>query len=234
MVLERYRINNKGFTLVELMTVVAIIGALAALGVPQYRKMQRKAKRAEASMGLGVIASAEAAFFAEYNGYGDSLAGIGAEMDTAPQYYNMGFLNNAAPHGPRINTAAGAGAGFRFCETSVGCAQLNPRTFNGYQTATVGFPDAANVRQYVQRSVSGFQAMQPTADGLGWQVLSTAGGRACAFAGDANNVVAMAGDNATFQAVAAGNLYWNNAATTSVDCLTIDRQRTINLRQDGT
>ncbi len=36
--------NNKGFSLVELMVVVAIIGVLSAVAVPQFQKFQRKAK----------------------------------------------------------------------------------------------------------------------------------------------------------------------------------------------
>lgn len=252
MILARYQ-NNKGFTLVELMTVVAIIGALAALGVPQYKKMQRKAKRAEATMGLGVIASAEAAFFAEYNGYGDNMGGIGAELDGAPQYYNMGFLQDAAPHAPRINVAPAAAAGFQFCEATVGCAP-NPRSFPAYQGSSVRYPvanggnNAGGVPQdgsgtYELRAASGFQAMQPRvpttaaagvpANPNSWEVLATPRGNACPNL-QANNLVSQNGDNVGFLAVAAGNLFWNTANTTQMDCVSINRQRTINIFQDGT
>jgi len=237
--------SNKGFTLVELMTVVAIIGALAAIGVPQYKKMQRRAKRAEANMGLGVIASAESSFFAEYNGYGNSMGGIGAELDLAPQHYNIGFLGAGANHAPAVNNPLPNAAGFQFCENAVGCGQANPRTFTGYQGASIKFPVAATGGSYEQRAASGFQAMQPqigvvpagqpnAGDPLpSWQVLVTAGGTTCGERGG----VAMIGGNAgtaSFVAVAAGNLHWNTAATSRWDCITINTQRTINVAQDGT
>jgi len=238
--------SNKGFTLVELMTVVAIIGALAAIGVPQYKKMQRRAKRAEAMMGLGVIASAEASFFAEYNGYGNSMGGIGAEMDLAPQHYNIGFLGAGANHAPAVVQAPGQAAGFRYCESAVGCDQATPRTFTGYQGASIKFPVAATGGSYEQRSTSGFQAMQPQTGVVpagqpnagaplpSWQVLVTAGGNTCANRGGVEMVGGLNTGSASFLAVAAGNLHWNTAATSRWDCITINTQRTIDIQQDGT
>lgn len=40
--------NSEGFTLVELMIVVAIIGVLAAVAIPNYQKFQAKARQSEA------------------------------------------------------------------------------------------------------------------------------------------------------------------------------------------
>lgn len=86
--------NKKGFTLVELMTTVAIVGTLAAVGVPQYRKFQRKAKRSEAQMLFGVIGVAEASFSSEYGVYGNNLPGIGVELDSRPAVYQAGFTKS--------------------------------------------------------------------------------------------------------------------------------------------
>ena len=51
-----WKIGNKGFTLIELMIVVAIIGVLAALGTTGVKKYLANAKTAEARSGVGAIA----------------------------------------------------------------------------------------------------------------------------------------------------------------------------------
>jgi len=60
---------RKGFTLIELMVVVAIIAILAAIAIPQYRKFQLKSKTAEAKMNIGAIVTAEESFAAENGQY---------------------------------------------------------------------------------------------------------------------------------------------------------------------
>ena len=69
--------NKKGFTLIELMIVVAIIGILAAIAIPNFLNYQCKAKQSEAKSSLGSIRVAQEAYFAEYDKYSDNLPGIG-------------------------------------------------------------------------------------------------------------------------------------------------------------
>lgn len=64
--LQRIR-NRKGFTLVELMIVVAIIGILAAIAIPNFLMFRLKAKTSEAKSNLGAIRSTEVAYYAEWN-----------------------------------------------------------------------------------------------------------------------------------------------------------------------
>jgi type IV pilus assembly protein PilA len=61
--------NGKGFTLVELMIVVAIIGILAAIAIPNFLNFRLKAKTSEAKSNLGAIRTSEVAYFAEWNWY---------------------------------------------------------------------------------------------------------------------------------------------------------------------
>ena len=61
--------NKKGFTLIELMIVVAIIGILSAVAIPNFINFRYKAKTSEARANLGAIRTCEEAYMAELECY---------------------------------------------------------------------------------------------------------------------------------------------------------------------
>ena len=69
--------QKNGFSLIELMVVVAIVAFLAMIAVPNFTRFLAKAKRAEAYMNLGSLCAAEKAYFAEHGKYSDILWGDG-------------------------------------------------------------------------------------------------------------------------------------------------------------
>jgi prepilin-type N-terminal cleavage/methylation domain-containing protein len=70
------RRNQRGFTLVELMIVVIIVGILAAVAIPMYQGATERAKASEAVAALGTIRGAMRVYFAEHGTY--VIAGVAA------------------------------------------------------------------------------------------------------------------------------------------------------------
>ena len=83
--------TQQGFSLVELMVVVGIIGLLASIAVPQFQKFQAKARQTEAKSNLSALYSAEKSFFSEYSGYTTSITGAGFAPEGSVKY-DVGFV----------------------------------------------------------------------------------------------------------------------------------------------
>ncbi|MCA9473615.1 MAG: prepilin-type N-terminal cleavage/methylation domain-containing protein [Nitrospira sp.] len=87
--------NARGFSLTELMIVVAIIGILATIAIPKFMTYQAKAKQTEAKNNLVAIHTGQIAYFAENNGYIDDFNAIGFAVSGSSQryYYELGRAN---------------------------------------------------------------------------------------------------------------------------------------------
>ena len=92
--------GNHGFTLIELMIVVAIIGILAAIAIPNFMTYQAKARQSEAKVGLGGIFTTATSFFAENGTFSvSSAAALGYSPAGSPKYsfsYAGSTINNGA------------------------------------------------------------------------------------------------------------------------------------------
>lgn len=115
--------KHNGFTLIEVMIVVAIVGILAAIAYPSYQEQVRKSRRADCAGELTLLANAMERFFTLNGTYtGASLGGANpvfpgsCPIDGGTPSYDfaiaitnggLGYTVSAAPTGPQTGDKCG-------------------------------------------------------------------------------------------------------------------------------
>ncbi|WP_339668889.1 type IV pilin protein [Dasania marina] len=93
---------TKGFTLIELMIVVAIVAILAAIALPSYQNSVQKSRRSDAKAALEIAATAQERWFFQHNGYSsdvDNIGGGGSGTLLSPEGYYTITINNRSGSG---------------------------------------------------------------------------------------------------------------------------------------
>jgi type IV pilus assembly protein PilA len=123
--------NQTGFSLIELMIVVVIIGILSTIAVPQYQNFQMKAKQSEAKANLGGLYTTEKTFLAEWNQFYADFRALGFDLGGTLNYdvgFSASHQNGPATH-PDKNFKGKAAVQFnatkRCAIAAVGC-QMGP------------------------------------------------------------------------------------------------------------
>lgn len=199
--------RQDGFTLVELMVVVAIIGLLSAVAIPNFKKYQAKAKMSEAKLQLSAVYTAEAAFFSDFNMYHQCLTYMG--FDPGPEFFNryyaVGFTVTAAVNTVAYGAATNSGLNATDC----------PRT-NGVVSGAATATSSAN-------NASWF----PAGKGIGSAVANAVGFLPTTTLG------AQTATTMNYTAGAGGIIAQDNTATTTNSQLTITDAKVIQVIQNG-
>lgn len=110
--------KNNGFTLIELMIVVAIIGVISAIAYPSYSSYLKKSKRADAKISLSKIADRQERFYLQNGTYTTALvADLKMTATSEEGYYTLAVDSADTNEFTATATAIGSQASDVDCET---------------------------------------------------------------------------------------------------------------------
>jgi type IV pilus assembly protein PilA len=226
--------RESGFTLVELMIVVAIIGLLSAVAIPNFKKYQARAKVSEAKLQLASIYTAEASFFSDYNMYATCLRYMGFDPDPERfnRYYAVGFFAGANARVQAAHDAAIASG-----LNAASCPQANTITDGTGPVTNTGDNTTINATYFLARKGIGGSQVNAlaTATGNAAGVGGTCTRAGLAAAAPTGNCVGTQNnaDTQVFVASAVGYISASHLTAAQASSLTIDSTKNVRTVVNG-
>ncbi|BBN80946.1 type IV minor pilin protein PilE [Pseudoalteromonas sp. A25] len=108
-------IKGKGFTLLEALIVLVILGIVASVAYPSYRNFLVKAARSEAMVVLLDAANKQEQYYVDNRSYTDKLSDIGVPEKTENGYYSLSVTVDEATFEVVAKPIAGPVSGDKEC-----------------------------------------------------------------------------------------------------------------------
>jgi prepilin-type N-terminal cleavage/methylation domain-containing protein len=87
--------SHGGYSMLEMLVAVAIIGILATIAIPVFRKYEARARTAEATVMLSALYTAETSYRIEYDSYTACVVDAGFAPNPGKRFYRVGFSRGA-------------------------------------------------------------------------------------------------------------------------------------------
>jgi len=110
--------NRKGFTLAEAITVVTIMGVLAALAIPRFNIVMQKMKNQEAIQILSTLYEPQVSYFKDFGSYASDIDDLAIEMNKTPDNFGVPILYSSTTIQCEINPARTALASMESDDTT--------------------------------------------------------------------------------------------------------------------